>query len=414
MYKAAKKLLSNCPQRMLAQIVGIAVLPCLSISVVAQEPETDLDGVAIEEIIVTAQHREQSIQDVPIAISAYSGELIRELDMNDMWDVLTLTPGFAGGSGGTWMNSISVRGIRTNDFGVGGDTSVGLFKDGVYQGRQGGAVTSFYDMERAEALRGPQGFLYGRNTISGAINTFTNKPNTEGVEGLTQMTVGQDNLVDVEAAFNVPLSDSWAMRAAARHISVDGYMTNQFDGAKVGDFESTAARLSLAHYGEKTDVTLIAEYEERGGGGAIYWATDYDNVLTNLGFAETPSGREVNTDAPGFDESDIFSLSALIDVELRSATFSSITGYRTHTWDYMEDDDATPLVLYTWMQDQDVDNFSQDFRLVSSSDGPLTWLVGASFYTEKVSAGMGSHSDEDAVCLVYFGFTCEDWYGECD
>ena len=399
----------------IARVIGIALLPCVVFnSVAAQGQEQDSDaagGSMIEEIIVTAQHRAQSIQDVPIAISAFDGDTIRDLSMGDMWDVLQLTPGFAGGSGGTWMNSISVRGIRTNDFGVGGDTSVGLFKDGVYQGRQGGAVTSFYDMERAEALRGPQNFLYGRNAVSGAINQITNKPDLDGTYGVVEVTAGQDELFEIEGVYNVPLNDSWALRVAARRFTIGGYILNHYDGHMVGEFESAASRASLAYYGENTTVTLIAEYEERDGGGAIYRATDHDGVLTALGFEEYDTGREVNTDQPGFDKGEVLALSALVDVDLGFATLSSVTGYRTHEWDYVEDDDATPLALYTWMQNQDVQNYSQDFRLVSNTDGPLTWVAGVSGYIEDLEAGMGSHSEEDATCTVYFGFTCEDWYG---
>jgi iron complex outermembrane recepter protein len=410
---SAKRPHRNTPNVIILQVIGGAALHCTFVgSALAQE--TDPQRVLkdrLEEVVVTAQHRSESIQDVPIAISAYSKESILALNMEDMWDVLSLTPGFSGGSGGTWMNAISVRGIRTNDFGVGGDTSMGLFKDGVYQGRQGGAVTSFYDMERAEALRGPQNFLYGRNAISGAINQITNKPQTDGFDAFAEMTVGKNDLIGFEGMLNVPLDDTWALRVAGRDVKVDGFIRNLYDGEKVGDFEATAFRASLARYGEKTDFTLIGEYEKRRGGGAIYWATNHNNILTNVGFSETTSGRVVNTDAPGFDESDIFSLTALVDVDVGFATFSSVTGYRTHEWDYMEDNDGTPRALYTWMQNQDVDNFSQDFRLVSTTDGPLSWSVGFSGYTEKIKAGMGSHSEEDAVCLVYFGQTCADRYG---
>jgi len=370
-------------------------------------------GFLLEPVVVTAQYRQQSVQDVPIAISAYSAEVIRLLEMDDMWDVLAQTPGFSGGSGGTWLNSISVRGIRTNDFGVGGDTSVGLFKDGVYQGRQGGAVTSFFDMERAEALRGPQGFLYGRNTISGAINTITNKPNVDGVGAMTQLTMGQQDLVEAEAMVNLPINDAWAVRAAGRYVTQDGYITNHFSpgGETVADFESAAGRLSLGYGGEAVDVTFIAEYEDRQGGGAVYRATDHDGILSIFGYEEFPTGRDVNTDHPGKDDGSIFSLTALLDWDMGFATLSSITGYRSHDWDYSEDDDAMPLVLYTWLQEQDVENYSQDFRLVSNSDSRLTWIVGLSGYAEKIDAGLGSHSDEDTTCLAFFGFDCATWYG---
>ena len=394
-------------------LAGI-ILSCCLVGEGALAQEKDNGVLELEEVVVTAQFREQSIKDVPIAMSAYDAEFMRAADMEDMWDVLDLTPGFAGGgTGGSWLNTISVRGIRTNDFGVGGDTSVGVFKDGVYQGRTGGAVTNFFDMERSEALRGPQGFLYGRNTISGAINTITNKPNPEGIEAFGQITLGERNLHEVEAMLNVPLAEGWAARAAAYSVSEDGYITNVADpdGRKLGKYRSRSGRFSIGYEGESVEGRLIAEYERRNGDGVVYRSTDLDNVLTDLGFSETEGGREVNTDFPGHDDAKIFTLTGLIDWDLGDVVISSVTGYRWHEWDYSEDDDGTSNAFYHWLQNQKVENYSQDFRIASNTDGKLTWLVGVSGYIEKIEAGLGSQSDEDTVCRAYYGLDCVDTYG---
>ena len=380
----------------------------------AQDVKTDDESTQLEEIIVTAQFRNQSIKDVPIAMSAYDAEFMREADMEDVWDVMQLTPGFAGvGTGGSWLNTISVRGIRTNDFGVGGDTSVGLFKDGVYQGRTGGAVTNFFDMERSEALRGPQGFLYGRNTISGAINTFTNKPNADGVEAFGQMTVGQSNLIEVEGMVNIPLGDGWAARAAVYSVTEDGHLTNVADpdGRKLGQYKSNSGRFSLGYEGDTAKATLIAEYEERRGDGVVYRSTDQFDQLTDLGFSETDKITEVNTDFPGHDKAEIFTLTGLIEWDLDGVIVSSVTGFRDHDWDYSEDDDGRDVPFYHWVQHQTVKNYSQDFRIASDNDGPFTWLVGVSGYVEKLEAGMGSVAGEDEVCSVYFGADCQTIWG---
>ncbi|NJN51549.1 MAG: TonB-dependent receptor [Gammaproteobacteria bacterium] len=130
----------------------------------------------IEEILVTAQRRAESVQDVPVAVSAFSGEFMRERNLNDVKDLAIFTPGVTGNSQDSFIDTLQVRGILTNDFGVGGDPSIGFFKNNIYQGRNGAVVTSLYDIQRAEVLRGPQGFLFGRNAIGGAVSVFTNRP----------------------------------------------------------------------------------------------------------------------------------------------------------------------------------------------------------------------------------------------
>jgi len=116
----------------------------------------------LEEVIVTATKRSESVMDVPLAITAISGKMIQAANLDNVKDLIAFTPGVTGNSKDSFIDVVSVRGIITNDFGVGGDPSIGLYKNGLYQGRNGSAVTSLYDIERAEVLRGPQGFLFGR------------------------------------------------------------------------------------------------------------------------------------------------------------------------------------------------------------------------------------------------------------
>ena len=110
----------------------------------------------LEEVIVTATKRSESVMDVPLAITAMSGDDIRAVNLNDIKDLIAFTPGISGNSKDSFLDFVSVRGIRTIDFGNGGDPSISLYKNGLYQGRTGSAMSSLYDIERAEVLRGPQ------------------------------------------------------------------------------------------------------------------------------------------------------------------------------------------------------------------------------------------------------------------
>ena len=126
----------------------------------------------LEEVIVVATKREQGVMDVPLAITALSGDFIEDTNLNDVKDLISYTPGVSGNSQDSYIDAVSIRGVRTQDFGVGGDPS-SAFKNDLYEGRNGSAVTSLFDVERAEILRGPQGFLFGRNSIGGAFGVHT-------------------------------------------------------------------------------------------------------------------------------------------------------------------------------------------------------------------------------------------------
>jgi iron complex outermembrane receptor protein len=174
------------PQRtLLAQAVSTALIASVASGpLLAQE-------AGLEEIIVTATKRAESVMDVPLAITAMSGEAIREVNLNDIKDLIHLTPGITGNSKDSFLDFVSVRGIRTIDFGNGGDPSVSLYKNGLYQGRTGSGVSSLFDIERSEVLRGPQGFLFGRGSVSGAMNIITEKPNVNETGGFAELDVGE-------------------------------------------------------------------------------------------------------------------------------------------------------------------------------------------------------------------------------
>ncbi len=232
-------------------------------------------GQVLEEVIVTATKRSESVMDVPLAISAVSGQLIREANLDDVKDLISYTPGVTGNSQDSFIDFVSVRGILTNDFGIGGDPSIGLYKNGLYQGRNGSAVTSLYDIERAEVLRGPQGFLFGRGAISGAMNIHTTRPDTEGVNGYAELNVGERDRLIAEGAINVPVGDHLAFRLAGYHSQQDGYVDNAFPGRN-SDYIShnkDAVRLSTLFETDRLTVNLMLEYENRNLSGSIYVPT---------------------------------------------------------------------------------------------------------------------------------------------
>ncbi|MEE4109956.1 MAG: TonB-dependent receptor plug domain-containing protein, partial [Halieaceae bacterium] len=155
----------------------------VSMALFAGTAASPLSAQQLEEVVVTATKRAESVLDVSLSMTAMTGTESRLLNLNDIKDLIQFTPGITGNSKDSFLDTISVRGIRTNLFGNGAEPSIGFFMNGTWQGRTGAAVSGLFDVERSEVLRGPQGFLFARGAVTGAINVITEKANTEGMEG---------------------------------------------------------------------------------------------------------------------------------------------------------------------------------------------------------------------------------------
>ena len=399
-------------RRFITQAVSLALVTGMSTGFVRAQQ--------LEEVIVTATKRAESVMDVPISITAMSGNEIRRVNLNDVKDLISFTPGISGNSKDSFLDFVSVRGIRTIDFGNGGDPSVSLFKNGLYQGRNGSAVSNLYDVDRSEVLRGPQGFLFGRNSVSGAINVITTKASVEGMEGFAEVDVGERGVFAFEGAVNVPINDNLAFRIAGFHSEEDGYVKNLAGGPDLIFHDNQSLRLSTRYETERVTADLILEYDDRDQFGTVYRATgqgDAFNVVQTringgVPIVTSRDGRTVNNDnslQPN-DEAEIFSVALLLDVDLGWATLTSMTGYKDHDYSYVEDFDGLPTITFNYGQDQTGDYFEQELRLASNSEGPLDWYTGASFYKEDIDTVFLGQQAEDVYCLGYWFNTCSDLF----
>ncbi len=366
-----------------------------------------------DEVIVTATKREATIDEVPLAITALSGDFVKDVNLSDVKDLITYSPGVTGNSKDSFIDAVAIRGIRTQDFGVGGDPSVGFFKNGLYQGRNGAVVSSLFDMERAEILRGPQNFLFGRNAISGAISTHTKRPIFgNGTSGYADIEYGSRNRIGAEAAINFNLSDNVAARFAGYYSAEDGYVENAFtpNGDDLLEHDKWAVRGSIDYDdGGPLTVQVTAEYEDRDQSGSIYRATElgdnYQTLQDLFGPFSLPADeRDINQDLGlgEYDRAEVFNVGVRIDYEMDIGTFTSQTGYKSHDYEYREDFDGTPLSINNFGLDQNGGYFEQEARLVSNEDGPLSWYVGASYYQEDLDALFTAQGDEETMCAYYY------------
>ena len=408
-----------CTSHALARAVSAAVL--------ASTISAPAWSQSLEEVLVTATKRSESVQDVPLAITALSGNFINTVNMNDIKDLVAYTPGVTGNSQDSFIDAISVRGVRTQDFGVGGDPSSAFFKNDLYEGRNGSAVTSLYDIDRAEILRGPQGFLFGRNSIGGAFSVHTRRAELgSDPSGYAEIDIAERGRRALEGAVNLPVSDHFGTRLAGYYSTEDGFANNEFPGSSdLIEHDKWALRWSTNYERDRLMVRIMVEYEDRKQSGSVYRAVDrgdiweaFDAALGGVNLRGSDEDIDVDRNGGDNDDATILTLGLHVDYDLDFATFTSNTGFKDHDYFYNEDYDGTPLDVNNYGQDQTGEYFQQEFRLTSSTDGPLSWYAGVSYYEEEIDTRFSFSGREDVFCQYYgyyynYGMTfsgCEDLY----
>ncbi|NKI17687.1 TonB-dependent receptor [Spongiibacter sp. KMU-166] len=233
-------------------------------------------GMALEEVIVTAQKKAESLQDTPISLTAFGSERLETEGISSLGDIgskvpsLTIEPFPINNA----TLRIFIRGIGISDAQITQDPPVGIYVDGVYIARSTGTALDVADLQRIEILRGPQGTLYGRNTTGGAINLITKKPTTEGIEFKQKFTVGNRNLFTSKSTLNVPVTDTVAVKVAAMRTMQDGHVDNSGPGGDFGDRDVTGFRFDLRW---DIDDTMALDYAYDNS-DFDYYNTQYQHV----------------------------------------------------------------------------------------------------------------------------------------
>jgi len=355
----------------------------------------------LEEVIVTAQKREENVQTVPIAVSALSEETLRNASMLTMDDVSRQVPGFTV----TTYNPVTpqpyIRGIGSNVSDAGADASVGVFIDGVYAGRAGGYRADMYDIERVEVLRGPQGTLFGRNVAGGALSIFSNRPSQEAAAEL-ELTAGDYDLWGVKGMINGSLGSRAAGRLAFATRERDGDTDNTVSGNTLRDEDNQSARARLLWDASDTVTLLLTgEYSEddlQGPSARNFWGADPSVVLesTGIGFLSpfllpsSPDPWRIEAAVDGFADREMYAATAQLDWDLGFGNLTSITGYRDLEYRFLDDvfglafDPASGIEpLLTNAADEESDQLSQEVRITSSGEG-LVWTAGLYYLQENV------------------------------
>lgn len=349
----------------------------------------------LEELIVTAQRREQKLSDVPISVTAIDRQQIERSQIVDVRALqalapnLTVTPAFLSSAD----LIVSSRGVQPASFNTNADPTVGIYVNGVYYARTQGTNLGFVDMERVEVLHGPQGTLFGRNTIGGTVSITTRAP-TNDFEGLVKIGVGNYDTFTANAVLNVPLvADRVSARLVFDHQQHDGYGYNTQLDVPLSDQNQYYFRASLrAQISDNARLDLVGDYFHSESNPQL-WVLRYSDPTIapaalnaqTLPFLCRDKCRSMGTDFNQHSNGEAYTLAATATVDVGAVTLTSITGYRYIDFGGGADIDGTPLriagsIIYTT-----ANQFSQEFQVSGKSlDDRLDWIVGAYYFNEHV------------------------------
>lgn len=355
------------------------------------------DTATIEEIVVTAQHRTEHLQDVPISVQVLSGQTIATQNINSLNTLVQLAPSvhISGTGGGGRANELFIRGVGSGN-NQSFDQSVGMFIDDIYHGRSRTSGSTFLDLERVEILKGPQSTFFGNNAIAGAFNIITRKPG-EKFEANARALYGQDGQYALEGAAGGPVSDTLGLRIAATFNGLDGWLKNSVTGAKSPNEDNAAGRVTLVYRPDDAfDATLKLEAARKKNAGA--WGAQVENCPAPAPFVPDgscaariaqglPSGldNDIVTNSPG-DGAKLTTREGLLTMNYRLAghVLTSVTGYYDYRSKLRIDGDFTPLTLLHINAPERYRQFSQEIRLASPAGQTFEYMVGGYFQSGRL------------------------------
>jgi len=353
------------------------------------------NAVNLNRIVVTAQKREQQEKDVPISISAYSGNFLKTLGITHMDDLGRYAPGVQIQVQSPNTPSIAIRGITTDDTSANTPGRVSVFQDGVDISRAVGSIVALYDMDRIEVLRGPQGTLFGRGAESGALSLIDNKANDTTSGGFTTEFGNYDSRM-FTGFFNTPLSADVDARFAVYDSEHDGYIQNLAGGTLDGE-DTKAVRASVhIKTGEQSSIDLIANYQYDTPPG-----TDFRSLLPDSqGSTNVFGPADLNEGSALGIHRKVYSLAALGSFQLSDDwTLNTTTGLRKLDSNEEFDADGSQLDMLNFGNHSRSHQVSQEVRFNYDSGGRFTGFFGANFFYENGSQAVPFNTDERSLLV---------------
>lgn len=347
----------------------------------------------LEEVVVTAQKREQSLQDVPVAVSAIDGKKFNDMGIKRLDELTVYTPGVTVTEGPSDA-LLFIRGIGSG-LNKGFEQSVGTYVDGIYFGRGRSSRNGMVDLARAEVLKGPQGILFGKNTIAGAINLTTRNPTPEA-EGYLEVSyeLAETDEKVVEGAYGGYLTDNFGVRLAARYSSSDGWMENTFNGEDIGAEDDLVTRLSLL-FEPSDDIEIIGKLQysllkqNEKNSELVTCSPAMQAIVAGIDDCRFDGKTTVSAIDPdgGYGGTEMEAMSAGLTVNWSlndDLTLTSVTGFTKHIEDLFLDSDYSPAEILDARRDEAFESLSQEIRIASDTGGQIEYLAGAYVETNEM------------------------------
>lgn len=360
----------------------------------------------LDEIVVTARKREENLQSAPLSVSAIGGESLAKAGIDEFSEIAGRVPGFTFNPDNVSEPNIFLRGIGTDIESAASNPAIGFFLNDVYLSRAQGTAIELFDLERVEIVRGPQGTLYGKNVVGGAINFITRKPTDEFRAG-AEAGMGNYGSFEVKANVAGGLAEglSGSIAASARHH--DGYARNSFTGNDVEDLDAYGVMAQLRYQpDDRLDILLTGDLTRRRGGGK--WVDIQIPSEHNIPFVN-PDRRRGPNNIDGKQDADLGGVHLSVNYDTGSGTLTSVTAYREGKFASVNNDagsfiDFTRMIYgpdgridfgaidhslfnddyYINDKDETAKSFSQDLRFRSDFDGPFNLLAGLYYQHESV------------------------------
>jgi len=403
-----KRIPRRVPARLTVALVSTCAFPIAALAQEAPSPAAEANAPGLQDIVVTARRTSERLQTTPIAVTAFQAKDLEARSAIRLDEATQYVPnvelsGGAGDAGGAGFASAYIRGVGQRDYSNATDPGVGIYVDNVYLGRSIGAVLDLPDIERLEVLRGPQGTLFGKNTIGGAILISTRDARHES-EGAATLTYGTDNRFNVEGRGEIALSPSTSLLGAIAYRRQDGFVYRPNARDKIGAEDSFVGRLRLqAQLTDRITLRLSGDYSNIGGTNQRIYplidpsfspaATLYNALVAPVTGQPISSGFQApNIDTnfgtgPMSNRFEGWGVSARFDAELGFGTLRSITAYRGFTSRLNNEQDGQPAEIGRVQYYDRQRQVSQEFNLLGNAfSNRLDWLIGLYYAYEDASS----------------------------
>ncbi|HNP34747.1 MAG TPA: TonB-dependent receptor [Woeseiaceae bacterium] len=342
------------------------------------------DGFVIEEIVVTAQKRTERLQDVPVSISVFNSDAIDQTGVRELKEIAAYIPNLQISPGNDFTTTVTIRGVGAQSRNIGFDSRVGVYVDGVYVGQSPALNQELLALERVEVLRGPQGTLFGKNTVAGAINLITKKPDNE-FHAKVSADIGNMNYSEFQGIVNIPFNDKVAAGFSVSKTDRDGYVNNITTGNDLGSRDVLAYRAQLRILASD-QLEINASFDGLNSESLILIGDPITDMLALQPVPVAPELGEVAFNFDPYDDRDIYGGAVDVTYDLKNDhTLKSITGYRTTDAVYSNATDYSPVDIVSIEYTDDYDVLSQEFQFISPDTQPLTYMVGLYFYQQEAT-----------------------------